>query len=436
VRALAGLVAAALVGRLYGPAVLGAFSVALLVVACLTPLAALGTDLLSLDAAARSRPGRGGGDGDVGALAVLATIGSLTVAIACLLTAWMVGALGGGATSVLIRSALIYTALQLPAYNPGAALLFAVQGKGNLLPKIVTLHILGPAFRAALLGVASVMGWGPWVVAISFPATGALALLGGLVAFKRTMQINPGHLFRRGILSLSRHHVLRGWQVGTAATFGVGLGAFDTISLGLVADPAAVGVYAALSRILSVGQILHTAGSNILYPRLSRALATPDSEYGPRITSQFAAVLAIGSGLAYGIMGGMGDRIVTAVYGAEFRIDPVVAVVVALGTLSIWMTAYVGYALVVLDRAKWERIAVLGGVMLGVGIIVGSGARLGGLAAALGVLAAGTFSTLIRLAKVSREPAWMGRVAARSYGTALVAFSSTVVVCKLLLAKP
>ena len=73
-RALAGLVAAALVGRLYGPAVLGAFSVALLVVACLTPLAALGTDLLSLDAAARSRPGRDAGDADMTALAVLAAI--------------------------------------------------------------------------------------------------------------------------------------------------------------------------------------------------------------------------------------------------------------------------------------------------------------------------------------------------------------------------
>ncbi len=178
----------------------------------------------------------------------------------------------GVAAWLLVAASAVAGALSLTA-----VLLGAVRGYGQVLAHPVLLNLLLPLGRLLTIGAVVAAGWGvsavlgAWLVPVPLVLVLAVAVTLRLLRSTARTEIDATGRKELGV-GFWRFSAARGF----AACVEILLEWVDVLLVGILASPAAAGVYAVVTRCLRASEVVQQAARIVVGPQISAALARGD----------------------------------------------------------------------------------------------------------------------------------------------------------------
>ncbi len=338
VRLVLGAVVGFFVARHLGPVRLGSLSYCLALVTLATSLVSLGMDAV-LKRELLQAPG--GAPGLLASGAVLRLLAGL-VGFGVLLLAGLTGAVGTGEESrllvifglMLFQPALLVPDLWLQAH---------LRAKYSVWAQTGALAV-GAALRIYLITTQAPLAAFAWAAVIE----AALVAVGINLLARRA---GLGFSWREASGPVMRRLVAESWLLMFAGLAIVLYMKIDEVMLRLLAGPAAVGVYAAATRLSEIWYFLPVALASSLLPALLRARERGAGDYRARLQQYYDLNAAVGYALSVPIALAA-PWIVWVTYGEAFTAaGPILAV-------HIWSSIFV---FIGVARGQWlvnERLQV------------------------------------------------------------------------------
>jgi PST family polysaccharide transporter len=395
VRFALGVVVGFLVARYLGPARLGELSYCTAIVTLAGGVAALGLDavvkreLLSAPAAAAELLASGAvlrlGAG-------LAAFGGLGVAV-------FAGGLGSGEEPRLL-AILGLTLFQPALLVPDLWLQANLRAKLSVGAQTAALAV-GASLRIYLVSTGASLSAFAWVIALEAALTAAGI---GLLARRAGL----GFAWTAARAGTMRRLAAEAWPLMFAGLAVVVYMKIDEVMLRHLVGPAAVGVYAAASRLTEIWYFLPLALASSLLPALWRARERGADDYRARLQQFYDLNVAVAYALSVPVALAAG-WIVRVAYGEAFAASgPIVAV-------HIWSSVFV---FIGVARGQWlvnERLqlfylaATVGGAVVNIGLnflVIPRWGPLGAAAATVVAQALASWLSSFCLA-ATRETGWM-----------------------------
>jgi O-antigen/teichoic acid export membrane protein len=205
-------------------------------------------------------------------------------ALACL--AAMVLFLGAERIAPLVglpRTEGVGTLRLLAAFLPLTALssvtLAITRGFGRMLPYVALENIAKPAMRPLFIATAIAAGLGTAAVVTAWALPAALILLpAALIAARLVHQGERGHSRTASTPSIASEFWRFAAPRGLASVFQVAILWLDVVLVGALSSTHEAGIYAAVSRLISLGIFAIEGVRLAIAPQLSAALATHDQD--------------------------------------------------------------------------------------------------------------------------------------------------------------
>lgn len=352
VSAVAGFLLTVVLGRSFGRAdtgvvlqVIGTFTIAL-------GVAKIGLDTTAIWLLPRSRkddPGavRGTVRGLLGA-------GVLTGAV-------VAGALALAAPLMFdddVASALRGALWFLPAAVVATVALAATRGLGGVGPYVLLGQIAVPGLRPVLVLVAGALGGG--VLAASVTWAGVLGVVALPAAWVLARQVRgletatgavPRPLERATVLHAGRFTLPR----AVSSAIELAQQWLDVVLVGVLAGPAAAGVYGAATRFTNAGMIPSTSMRIVVAPQFSEALHRDDRASAEQTYRLTASWIILSSAPIYVLLWLFGGTMLSLV-GPEFRSGAELMGVLAIGATIFFCTGNVQSMLLMSGHSGWVAV--------------------------------------------------------------------------------
>jgi O-antigen/teichoic acid export membrane protein len=325
----------------------------------------------------------------------------------------------------------------VPVFAVYTIALGATRGFGTMVPTTVVDKLGRAVGQATLAFVAVVGGMSAVAVAVAWATPYALGLVlaaAWLLTLVRRSQANalgPEVSARRSVFG-------EFWRFtaprGMAGLFSVAILWLDTLLIGSLRSTAQAGIYAASTRLLTFGQFIGVAISQVVAPVLSGLLAAEDRGGARRIYATSTSWLMALAWPLYLTMIVYGEALLS-VFGERYRTADAALAILGGAMLVATLTGPVDMVLLMAGKSSWNLVntivAVVVNVVLNLVLIPPYGVT--GAAAAWG--ASILVNNLLPLAQVWRSVGLhpFGRGAATAGGSAVVSFALVAGVVRLAL---
>lgn len=276
------------------------------------------------------------------------------------------GVVGGLALAIFGRSAygdhavlgpaFLAAAVFLPAASVMTVGLASTRGLGGVRPYVLISNILVPGIRPLLVLVA---------------ALGGLGTLGGVLAWLAPFPVAAGvtmAVLIRGMRRRERHRsgaadpaglgrrILRySWARALAAVLEQAMLWVDVLLVGLLAGPAAAGIYGAATRFVNAGRIVSTALRIVVAPTYSRLLGERQSLRVQRLytmTTQWVVLFSVPFYLVLAAFGGT----MLGILGHEFRAGALALAVLTVGVVVSTVGGNLQALLLMSGHSGWAAV--------------------------------------------------------------------------------
>ena len=246
----------------------------------------------------------------------------------------------------------------LAAFLPLTALssvtLAVTRGFGRMLPFVALENLAKPGLRLLFIAIAIAAGLGTTVVLAAWVLPAALILVpAAIVAGRLIRQRERGHLRTRSTRSLASEFWRFSAPRGLASIFQVAILWLDVVLVGALRSTEEAGIYAAVSRLISLGIFAIEGLRLTIAPQLSAALATHDRDKAQLLYRVGTWWLVAGSWPMYLTLA-IFAPFVLLMFGPEFAQGAPALVIVSLAMLVGVGTGNVTVVLLMGGKSVWN----------------------------------------------------------------------------------
>ena len=263
----------------------------------------------------------------------------------------------------------------LPMATIATVALAASRGFGSMKPFVAIEAVGKPALKPTLILVLAAGGLSTAEVALGWGIPEAIACGAALVVLVRWLRtadaaVIPGEP-RRGPAELAREFWAFSAPRGVAAAFQISVVWFDVLLLGRYRPSAEVGVYAAASRIVTVGTFALQSIRLAIAPQISGLLARGDRG-GAQAVYQTATWWLIAASWPLFLVLVVFAPVVLSTFGPGFATGQTALVVLSLAMLVNLGTGNVTVVLLMGGRSSWNLVntAVALGLNIGLNLLL------------------------------------------------------------------
>ena len=248
-----------------------------------------------------------------------------------------------------------------------AVLLGVPRGYGDSLVYPALQNLLLPLGRLAAIGLAVAAGWGlsgvlaAWLVPVPLVLVVAVAITVRLL--RRTE--SPATIASSDRRELGATF----WKFSTARGFAacveITLEWIDVVLVGILASPAAAGVYAVVTRCLRASEVVQQAARVVVGPQISAALARGDTDHARDIYGVVTAAMIWVTWPFFILLALFGDQVLR-VFGPGFDSGAVPMGVLAAAMAIATAAGTVQSILLMGGRSTWQLADKTGALVLNV----------------------------------------------------------------------
>jgi O-antigen/teichoic acid export membrane protein len=253
--------------------------------------------------------------------------------------------------------ALQAIALFLPAASVAMVALAATRGLGGVVPFVALGNIALPAARPLLVAVAALTGASVTAASLAWAApllpTAVIALAILWVQVRRTENGTRGPF--TPTRAVSRPLMFYALPRTLSAGLEQGLLWIDIVLVGILAGPAAAGIYGAASRFVAAGLIVDTALRVVVSPRMSALLSTGRLEETQALYRTAATWLVLFGAPIYLVLATFGE-LVLSLLGPGFEAGALPLLILCAGAIITFCAGNVHTVLLMSGRSGWAAI--------------------------------------------------------------------------------
>jgi O-antigen/teichoic acid export membrane protein len=268
---------------------------------------------------------------------------------------------------------MLVTILTIPFAGDLSILGALYKARGEPARYAIFYYIGQSVLRVLMIGPVLLL-W-PTTLAVAFVNTAQVLLTHGLCFIDERRRHGqapiPGAVVDRAVVRAEYWRVSREavWMCASLVVYGT-MRLADILVLGIYADAASIGEYAALSTVSQLIVFWSVAGSQTLGPRIANFYHQGDLESLKRELSRYIRHASIISSFMFAGLAVFGDRL-DLIFGKAFHFDPVVCFMLPLAFLLSATLAPMGYALSMTGHHRQENaILASGAAVLVIALLV------------------------------------------------------------------
>ena len=248
-----------------------------------------------------------------------------------------------------------------------AVLLGVPRGYGDTLAYPALQNLLLPLGRLAAIGVAVAAGWGLSGVLAAWLVPVPLVLVVAVAITVRLVRRTPSSA---AIDSSGRKELgATFWKFSAARGFSacveILIEWIDVLLVGILASPAAAGVYAVVTRCLRASEVVQQAARIVVGPQISAALARGDTRHARDIYGVVTAAMIWVTWPFFILLAVFGDQVLR-VFGPGFGDGAVPMAVLAVAMAVATAAGAVQSILLMGGRSVWQLADKTGALVLNV----------------------------------------------------------------------
>ena len=246
----------------------------------------------------------------------------------------------------------------LPAAVITTVALAATRGLGGVGPYVLIGQISVPGLRPLAILVIGALGGGALAASVTWAGILGLAALPTLwvVAsqvrrLERSADVAPSRLNRATVLHAGRFTVPR----AVSSAIELAQQWLDVVMVGVLAGPAAAGIYGAATRFIGAGMVPSTSMRIVVAPQFSSFLHRGDragAQQVYRVTARWIILLSVPIFVLLWLFGGT----VLSLVGPDFRAGGALLGVLAIGATVFVCTGNVQALLLMSGRSGWVAV--------------------------------------------------------------------------------
>ena len=248
-----------------------------------------------------------------------------------------------------------------------AVLLGVSRGYGDTLAYPALQNVLLPVGRLAAIGVAVAAGWGLSGVLAAWLVPVPLVLVVAVAVTARLVRRTPSSA---GIDASGRKELgATFWKFsaarGFAACVEIMLEWIDVLLVGVLASPAAAGVYAVVTRCLRASEVVQQAARIVVGPQISAALARGDTDHARDVYGVVTAAMIWVTWPFFILLAVFGDQVLR-VFGPGFGDGAIPMAVLAVAMAVATAAGTVQSILLMGGRSVWQLADKTGALVLNI----------------------------------------------------------------------